>query len=227
MLDAGIRDPRLAITELQLFAFVKGQGGDAYPTPPRIPTPATISEALYLMLLVHEAARLGNFVEMITHTGTVNHGGGLRKAHERVWANPVHYAHVLGRDLAGSHPVAVRLSCGTFSTRQTFGHLPLVDAAPDLDALAVLSPDAGLLTLSLVHRSADSGPIDLSIDLGSFPAAGDAAVLILAGDSLADQNTPEEPERITPHASRLAVSAGRLRLTLPPFSLMRIQIRRA
>ena len=128
MVEAGIRDPRLAITELQLFAFVSGQGGDGYPPAPRVPAAHTISEALYATLFIHECIRLGNLVEMITHTATVNHGGGLRKARERVWANPVHYAHMMGADLIGGTPIGVNLSCGIFSTRHMFGHLPIVDA---------------------------------------------------------------------------------------------------
>jgi alpha-L-arabinofuranosidase len=226
MLEAGIRQPRLAITELQLFAFVQGQGGDGFPIPPKIPTAATISEALYATLFIHESIRLGDLVEMITHTATVNHGGGLRKAREQVLATPVHYAHTMGADLVDGEPVGIHLACGSFSTRQTFGHLPLVHDAPNLDAMAVLSPDETLLTLMVVHRSAEAGPIDLAIDLGGFPAGPEASVLTLAGDSLADQNTFEEPARIIPQPGSVTVTAGCICLTVPPYSVTRVQIRK-
>jgi len=222
MLDAGIENPRLAITELQLFAAYRPKAGGG--ARGGIPSPATISEALYLTLIVHECIRLGDLVEMITHSATVNHGGGLRKARERVWGNPVHYAHVLGADLAGGTPVQVRLACGTFSTSREFGHLPVVEAAPDLDAMAVVAADGKSLVLMLVHRSAQAGAIDLDVDLGGLPAAGPAEVLTLAGESLDDENTFEQPERITPQPSEANIENGTLRLTLAPWSLTRVRI---
>lgn len=224
MLEAGIAQPRLAITELQLFAHVQGKahgkGG------PRIPTPATISEALYATLIIHECIRLGDFVEMITHSATVNHGGGLRKAKEKVWANPVHYAHVMGADLAGGAPVGVKLACGTFLTGREFGHLPPVDGAPDVDAVAVLSGDEESLILMLVHRSAGAGPIELAADLGGFPAGSQAEVLTLSGVTLDDENTFEQPDRIAPRRSSAKIDKGVVGLTLPPYSLTRIRVPR-
>jgi alpha-N-arabinofuranosidase len=223
MLEAGIARPRLAITELQLFASYEGKRAGR-PAGPPIPTPSTISESLYLMLIVHECVRLGDLVEMITHSATVNHGGGLRKHRERVYANPVHYAHVMGSALAGGTPLGVRLKSGTFSTSRTFGHLPVVADAPDLDALAVLAGDGRSLVLMLVHRSANAGPIELDIDLGGLPGGPEARVLTLRGETFTDQNTFEEPERIIPRPSSAAFENGAMTLTLPPFSLTRVDV---
>jgi len=225
MVSAGIRRPRLAITELQLFAHLETKAARP-PGDVRLPTPSTISEALYASLIIHECIRLGDFVEMITHSATVNHGGGLRKARQRVWANPVHYAHVMGVDLAGGTPIAVKLACGSFSTSREFGHLPVVAGCPDLDALAVLAEDGDALLVMLVHRSAHAGAIELSIDLGGFAARPQAEVLTLSGRSLDEENTLQEPERIVPRASTAAVENGSLRLTVPPYSLTRIRLRR-
>jgi len=222
MLEAGIARPRLAITELQLFAQVRRRG--RHEAPVDIPTPDTISEALYATLILHECIRLGELVEMVTHSATVNHGGGLRKAKERVWANPVHYAHVMGAALAGGIPVAVKLACGTFSTGREFGHLPVVDAAPDLDALAVEAPDGKGLILMLVHRSAGAGPIELNVDLGGFPAGTEAEVLTLKGATLSDRNTIDEPARVVPRPSSAEVAGGKMTLALPPYSLTRVTI---
>lgn len=84
-MTAGCARPRLAITKLQLFARFQGEsepGGLL--TPATMPTPATIAEALYHATIVHECIRLGDFVAMLTHSATVNHGGGRRKRRERV-----------------------------------------------------------------------------------------------------------------------------------------------
>jgi len=223
MLDAGIERPRLAITELQLFAHFRSTGAEGPSGRDDLPSPDTISEALYATLIIHECIRLGELVEMVTHSATVNHGGGLRKRRERVWANPVHSAHVMGMALAGGTPLGVRLSCPTISTTHTFGHLPVVDAAPALDAMAVADAD-GATVLMLVHRSAASGPVRLTVDLGGLDAVGEAAVLTLAGEAINDRNTFEQPERIVPAASTAPLDVRGLELTLPPYSLTRVTI---
>jgi alpha-N-arabinofuranosidase len=225
MADGGIAEPRLAITEMQLFASYKGRSLDGRPLPGRMPTPSTIAEALYAALFLHQCIRLGDLVELFTHTGTVNHGGGLRKSRQRVWANPVHYAYVLESDLGGRIPVAVELSCGTYSTEHAFGHLPVMKDVPNLDALAALSPDGEHLDLLLVHRSACCGPVELTIDLGGFAAASTAEVLSLRGDGLDDENTIPAPRKVAPTPSQAPVASGRMEMTLPPYSLTRIRFR--
>ena len=222
MRDAGISSPRVAITELQLFAHYRPPK-DAPARPYPLPTPATISEALYDALLIHECIRAGDCIEMLTHSATVNHGGGLRKTRERVWANPAHYGHVMGVALAGGTPVKVKLTCPTVSTGGPAGSLPPVKDMPILDAMAVQSADGNSLLLMLVHRSADHGPIKLEIDLGKFQAGAEAEVLTLAGAAMNDENTADDPERIAPRPSTLAVSESRAQITLPPYSLTRIR----
>jgi len=227
MSAAGIADGRIAMTELQLFANVKGpheEEGRALAA--KMPTPSTISEALYATLIIHECIRLGEFVEMVTHSATVNHGGGLRKHLQRVWANPVHYAHVMGVEMAGATPVKVSLTCGTFSTGREFGHLPVVEAAPDLDALAVVDENDGALTLMIVHRSGQAGPVAVTVDLAGFVQAGQAEVVTLAGETLSDENTYEQPDRIVPVTSTAAVEGGKVALTVAPYSLTRVRVRK-
>lgn len=238
MLAAGIQNPRLAITEQQLFPHFTGTKVDfswssqnkresKTLTPETMPTPATISEALYFATVLLESVRLGGFVELITHSATVNHGGGLRKTHERVWANPVHYAHALGAALFDATPVAVQLTCGTCSTRTRFGSTPPLTDFPVLDALAAISADHKSLVLLLVHRCATSGPIAVSLDLRGFRAGSSAEVMTLAGKSWHDQNTASEPERIRPRCSTLRLADGKAKLLLPPLSLTRVVIPRA
>jgi len=226
MAAAGIADGRIAITELQLFAHVRRAHEEGRELLATMPTPSTISEALYLTLILHECIRLGDFVEMVTHSATVNHGGGLRKHLQRVWANPVHHAHVMGVEMAGAAPVKVHLTCGTFSTGREFGHLPAVEAAPDLDALAVVDDGEGALTLMIVHRSAQAGPVAVTVDLGGFVESGQAEVVTLKGESLSDENTFEQPEKIVPVDSTAAVEGGKVTLTVAPYSLTRVRVRK-
>ncbi|MHB1318111.1 MAG: alpha-L-arabinofuranosidase C-terminal domain-containing protein [Anaerolineae bacterium] len=225
MRAGGIRNPRVAITEMQLFAHFQGTPGiGGALSPATMPGNQTISEALYVATVLHECIRMGESMELVTHSATVNHGGGLRKTHERVWGNPIHYGHVMLRELADGHPVALDLRCDTYSTRQSFGDgiMPPLDQVPAIDALAVLSAGGSQLIVSLVHRSAISGPITLEIDLDDLPVGERAKVTMLSGDAWWDQNTEKEPERIVPRASEVAVSGSRLIVTLPPYTYAQV-----
>ncbi len=225
MLEAGIQQPRLAITELQMFSHFRGEvSSGAKMTPETMPSQATISEALYTTTIIHECIRLGEFSEMVTHSATVNHGAGLNKRQERVWADPCHYAHAMGIALAGGNPVKVRLACGTFSTKTEFrkSRLPAVNNIPVLDVVGVLEVGGQSLIVMLVHRCATCGPIALSIELGDFSAAPLADVLTLAGESMHDRNSLTEPARVVPRASILQVKGSKAELTLPAFSLTRL-----
>jgi alpha-N-arabinofuranosidase len=216
-------DPRIAVTELQLFAHFSGQPHPGKPLwPGQLPTPATISEALYLLTLINAFIRMEGAVELLTHSATVNHGGGLRKTHERVWANPVHYAHHMAVAMSGGTPVKVKLACDTYATTHSFGHIPAHQGVPVLDAMAVISADESQLIVMLLNRSATGRPIDVDIALDDLAVSPEVRVVCLKGDTMYDQNTEQEPERITPHSYMLAVREGKVRLEIHPFSLIRL-----
>ncbi|MGC9347555.1 MAG: alpha-L-arabinofuranosidase C-terminal domain-containing protein [Anaerolineae bacterium] len=225
MREAGIEDPHLAITELQLFAHFRGETApEARLKPEMVPSPDTVAEALSLTLIVNTCVRLGDFVEMLTHSATVNHGGGLRKEREVVYANPVHYAHVLGHALAGATPVAVQLSCDTFSTQHTFGHIPPLSEVPIIDAMAALSKNGDLI-LTLVHRAGDVGPVGVAVSLEGFAASDEVGVITLRGKTWHDRNTLDEPDRVGPQKSQIELTApDRLDITLPPFSVTQVKL---
>ncbi|MGD0089278.1 MAG: alpha-L-arabinofuranosidase C-terminal domain-containing protein [Planctomycetota bacterium] len=229
LVNAGRGKVRWAVTECQLFAHFQG---DAPPgaklTPQTLFNPATISEALYFTTLVHECIRLGDFVELFTHSATVNHGGGLRKTKERVWANPVHYAHSLGAAFFNAVPVSVKLASGVYSTANRYGCIPPLQDVPILDVMAALSDGGAALVLMLVHRGAACGPVALELELRGFKAAAEAEVAALAGDAAHSQNTEAEPERIKPRVAAARVEEGqKLALTLAPYSLTRVIFRKA
>jgi alpha-N-arabinofuranosidase len=229
MKKRGIADPRIAVTELQLFAHF---GGQARPEkalrPEHLPTPATISEALYLLTLIHAFIRMQGTVVMLTHSATVNHGGGLRKAHERVWANPVHYAHQLAGVMAGGTPLKVKVACERLSTTHSFGHIPAHKAIPAIDAMAVIDEQEERLIVMLLNRSASLEPVDLVVVVGSLVVGSEVEVVSLSGETMYDANTRDEPTRIAPQTSKLPVQDGLdstrpgVRLSIHPFSLVRL-----
>jgi alpha-N-arabinofuranosidase len=219
----GIEDPHIAITELQLFAHFSGQPRPGKTLRPEwLPTPATISEALYLLTYIHAFVRMEGDVEMLTHSATVNHGGGLRKTRERVWANPVHYAHKMVRALAGGTPLKVVVACDTYSTTHSFGAIPAHPEVPIIDAMAVLSEDGRQLIVTLANRSAKGEPVDLTVVPGDLAIGPEAELVRLCGETMYDQNTLRDPRRIVPRSDRVPVSGDRARLSVGPFTLVRL-----
>jgi alpha-N-arabinofuranosidase len=233
MAAAGVADPKLDITELQLFAHFRGDAEDGPEddgtdeserlTPETMPTPTTISEALYDATIRHECIRLGEFVEMLTHSATVNHGGGLWKQGERVWANPCHYGRSMGSAQAGGTPVGVEVACDTVSTETAFREIDPIDGASALDVMATVSDDESELVAMLVNRTADE-TLSVSLDVDGFDAAGEAAVTTLSGETMYDANSRDDPERVAPESSALTVDGGRATLDLPPYSLVRLTL---
>ena len=116
--------------------------------------PSTQAEALYDILIYHAAVRLAPFVEMVTHSATVNHGGGLRKTHERVFANPCYYAQSMFAAFADATPVKTDLTCATEKAPMVLPDLRHVTKSRTgkvLDVLAAESSD-GTLLLSIVAQ---------------------------------------------------------------------------
>lgn len=229
MRGRGVEAPRIAVTELQLFAHFRGEPGgqdeEQKLRPDQLPTPATISEALYLTTLLHAFIRMEGTVELLTHSATVNHGGGLRKARERVWANPVHYAHAMAGALIGGTPVRVKVACDTYATTRPYGHIPPLQEMPVLDAGAVLSADGQRLIVTLVNRSAEE-PVEVRIVIEDAVVGAAAGLVHLSGETMYDQNTLQEPERIVPQMSTVQVEVGEgqreVRLSIRPFSLQQL-----
>jgi len=226
MADAGIESPRLAITELQLFAhFHENPELDSHSdglTPETMPTRLTISEPLYLATIVHECIRIGEFVQMLTHSATVNHGGGLQKHRERVWPDPVHHGHVLLSDLADGTPLGVDVQCDTISTTSSFGDIRAVDDVPAIDAMAVEHDDE--LVVTLVNRRSDDSAVDLTVDMSSLDVTETATVSSLSGDEMYRENTYETPNRITPDTEHVGITDGQCEVKLSPYALVRVSV---
>jgi alpha-N-arabinofuranosidase len=229
MAQGGIRDPRLAVTELQLFAHIGSRTDTNAPvrlTSENFPGQGSITEAVYDILVYHAAIRLEPFVELITHSAVVNHGGGLRKERERVWANPCYYAQAAFADFGGAIPVPVEIEAPT-------EHAPMV--LPDLtnavhdvsfaavDALAAVATDGSLL-LSIVNRSNAQTPLRVGIELEGFSPANKAQTWTLAANAPWEGNSLEHPDAIRPVDSIMDVQGGKLELELRPYSVVRVRV---
>jgi alpha-N-arabinofuranosidase len=226
MKNAGINDPRLTVTELQMFARMGQPSSADAPrrlTNDRLVSPATHAEALYNVLIYHASVRLAPFVEMVTHSATVNHGGGLRKTRERVFANPCHYAQAMFAAFANAVPVKIELTGPTQTAPLVLPDLKNATSAcsyKTIDAMAALSQDGNLL-ISVVHRGT-SEPVDLEIIMKDFDSTGRAKIQMLSADVPWATNTLEKPEAITPVSTAGKIVNGKLLITIKPYTVLRI-----
>jgi alpha-N-arabinofuranosidase len=228
MEKAGIKNPRLAVTELQMFAHLRPASNANAPvrlTQQNLVTPGTIAEALYDVLIYHAAIRLAPFVEMVTHSATVNHGGGLRKERERVYANPCHHAQTAFSAFANATPVPVELE--TYVERAPMVLPDLKNAVSEtsfsaVDALAAVADDGSLL-ISLVHRGS-AHSIRLGVQLQDFKGGNTAELHIIQADLPWAANTLEHPLSVKPVNSSAEIHEGKLELELRPYSIVRVRI---
>ncbi|MGA2244451.1 MAG: alpha-L-arabinofuranosidase C-terminal domain-containing protein [Verrucomicrobiota bacterium] len=227
MLKAGFQEPHLAVTELQLFAHVDhgaGANEETKLTSRNLPGQPTITEAVYDTLVYHAALRLGSFVELITHSAIVNHGAGLRKEHERVYANPAYYAQAGFAEFANATPVGVEITGATLQAPRVISDLKehvSETSYSAVDALAAIATNGDLL-ISIVNR--DTKPVHLSTEFEGFRPAGTVEEWRLGADVPWAVNSLSAPEEIKPVISTAMVQDGKLELDLKPFGIVRLRL---
>ncbi|HOK78530.1 MAG TPA: alpha-L-arabinofuranosidase C-terminal domain-containing protein [Verrucomicrobiota bacterium] len=228
MLRAGIAKPRLAVTELQVFAHLGSRPDNNQPvrlTRQNLPDQDSITEAVYDILVYHAALRLGSFVEMVTHSAIVNHGGGLRKERERVYANPCHYAQSMFAALAGATPIAVEIQCAAQKAPRVLPDLR--GAASEcyfsvVDALAAETDDGSVL-VSMVNRGV-AEPVRLQVRFKGFAPGQHAKLERLEGTTPSSGNTLDDPKSIAPADSVQTLKDERLELELRPFAVYLLHV---
>lgn len=230
MLKAGIKEPHAAITEMQLFAHI---GAGDNPSAEKklnnenLVRPNTQAEALSNILHYHMAVRLAPFVNLITHSATVNHGGGLKKSREKTWADPCHYAQSMFAGLSGYTPVTIELTTPFIQPPLVIGDLQRVwdndEGMGVIDAIAAISPTSNELVISVVNRGAKD-IVRLEIDTSGFSENGSASITTLTADAPWERNTLNVSDVISPKVSAADITNGSLILDIPPFSYTQIRV---
>jgi alpha-N-arabinofuranosidase len=160
-------------------------------------------------------------VEMVTHSAIINHGGGLRKERERVYANPCFHAQSAFAAFAGATPVAIELEAPVERAPRVLPdlrHAVTEVSFGTIDALAALAPEGDLL-LSLVHRGS-AGPIQLHVALEGFHPAASGRLQILTANQPWAANTLEHPEAVKLVQSDVALRDQSIELKLPPYTVV-------
>ncbi len=223
MRESGVRDPRLALTELQIFGSPKQpeKGEEATLTRMTMATPDTQAEAVHYTMFFHVAARLHPFLGLITHSATVNHGGGVRKTRERVYPNPVLYARGMHAAFGGGLPCPVELTC---AAEHSPGAWPGRSTKETMSAVSVAAVEKdGTVLLSLANRSIQ-GPVTVRVQLWDDSVAGKADVQTLSSEHPWDRNSVETPDAIRPQSSSVNVSGGAFELTVPLFGVTVVRL---
>ena len=94
---------------------------------------------------------------MVTHSATVNHGGGLRKTRERVFANPCHYAQSMFAAFAEAIPLETELTCPTEKAPLVLPELRNAAKSLDLQDPRCPGRPAADGSLLLSHRAQRNG----------------------------------------------------------------------
>lgn len=114
------------------------------------------------------------------------------------------------------------------------GQLDPVSDVPIIDPLAVVSPSGGELLVDLVHRDATTGELTVTVELedgdhgeSGFEPGAEATVTVLAGETMADENTLEAPETVIPSQTAVPINDRSVTVSVPPFSFVRVTMPRA
>jgi len=212
MVEAGL-PPRVAITELQLFTNV------GY-----LPNNQTLTEALWTAQIINVGIRSQGGVELITHSALLNHGGGLRKRYESVWAGTVYWVHHLYANQSGVRPLRAKYTGPCFDG-PAVRSISTAKRVALLDAMPMVSADGREVTLIVVNRSADRD-LRAKVNLHAFRPKGKVRAWTLTAPSFMAVNTIEKPDAVQPVEKEMSVRADGFDYVFPKHSLTALVFRR-
>ncbi len=208
-----IKEPKIAITELQIFT-----------KHPNLPNNKTLTEALFYSGVINTSICLGDFVELITHSALVNHGAGLNKEREIVYADPLYYAQKIYATQLGRRPVKLHVETSMFSVEEFYG-LPAVKDVPYLDAIALLSENRKILSIIASNRH-PSESIQAKIYLHGFKPKKTVEIQTLNGPSYMSRNTWEKPDLVKIMEERATVDEKEFEYSFPAHSITNLIFKR-
>jgi alpha-N-arabinofuranosidase len=167
--------------------------------------------------MLNLAIRMDGAVELITRSALVNHGAGLRKDREFVYADPVYYANRLYSKQSGRWPVRLKIT-GPHFRHEELPTLPAVESASYLDAVALLSDDGKELNLLVTNRH-PSEALKTSITIDGFTAQPKVLVRDVTGPGFMSGNSFQKPENVVIKVKTIEPPAKGLSYSFPPSSL--------
>jgi len=200
-----IKEPKLAVTELQIFI-----------NDTTIPSNQTLTEALFYSGIINAGIRSKGLVEMITHSALVNHAGGLIKYKGFVFPNPVYYARKLYSTQSGTIPVRINVQSPMYTSS---GRYSPVMEVPYLDAIGLLNDDGSEFNLILTNRHPDSA-IKTQIVLNDYYPDKKVNLQILTGNNFMARNRWDNPDLVTIKASEMLINGQDISYSIPAHSIV-------
>lgn len=167
--------------------------------------------------------RRADFVPVSNMSNLVQFAG-IHRQRGQIFVAPSYHILRLYSDTVGWRPVALRLRAPGYDVRAGNRRLPEIPNVPDVDALALLSPDGRTLRVYLVNRHLTNS-LPTKIALGTFDFGGRATMRRLHAKTLASANSPEDP-RAVGVATSILDKAGIESLILPAHSLSVVEFER-
>ncbi|MGI8995971.1 MAG: alpha-L-arabinofuranosidase C-terminal domain-containing protein [Pyrinomonadaceae bacterium] len=212
---------RNSLNSRPALAFTEWQFWSPRPEDPRFTNlGGAINVAAFFHMLVRRADRVP-----VSNMSNLVQFGGIHRQRGVTFVTPSYHAFKLYSDMVGAHVLPLRLAAGAYHVRGGNRRAPDVPEVSYVDALALLSSDAGTLRLYLVNRALDR-EIATHVEVAGFIHAEQARVHTLAAAQIAAANTPEAPRDVEVR-TRVAPAGDTLRrISLPPHSLTLVEITR-
>src|SRR5271157_5689171 len=169
------------------------------------------------MLLSH-----ADFVPISSMSGLM---GVIKKSQARAWTSPQAWMFWLYSHRAGDTVVATETQVRHYDVHNGLTSMPDVPDVPYLDVLATRNSTNGDLVVFVANRDPKNA-IPATLRLQGFSAAAQAQVDTLAADSLATENSGDQPDSIRPVPSSLAVSGNEIPYQFPKLSLTVMTMKR-
>ena len=210
--DLGFADTKVAVTELMSFT-----------RRPRGPfTSSRHAEVMYFTGMMNACIRHRDFVELVTRTAVVNHGGGRSKVFEVAFPEPVHFLSKVYAGIGGCWPVACEVVAPGYSV--DLRGLPRLEGVPVLECMALLDDSGKELTLLVTNRDARK-PHAAKIRVAGFRPSPKARTRTIAGPP-DEVNVWFEPLRVKIVESEIDAAAA-FDYTFPPLSVTEVALVKA
>lgn len=174
---------------------------------------AIIYGSTFLHMLIRHAERL----PIANATGFL-HGGCIRKAAGVVYYDPQYLLIQQYAPLIGARPVACHLTGGGYDITQPADLGATEHDVPWLDAV-VCQPTDGVGLWAVVANRSLIQTQRLTVEIPGYQWPAQVEMTSMSHPNITAQATPMQFEQFRPQCSHLIPAAGRLDLTLPPFSV--------
>ncbi len=195
------------------IAFTEWQFWSPRPEDPRFTNlgGAVNSAAFFNML-----ARRADFVP-ISNMSNLVHFAGIHRQRGRTFVTPSYYVLQLYSESKNFRPVNLQLRSSGYDVREGNRRVPEIPNVPNIDALALISPDGKTLRVYLINRNPQT-EIPIEFNLQKFVATGRIRIRRLSADRFDRANTPENPSQIVVSEQNIN-AVNKVTIKLPKHSL--------